>query len=589
MKQNRFAAIPKYTSANVGAFKAFFAFGKRFLTQIISERRNWFILVIVFDAISAASKIAAVFIVALAVKILANTDKTYFDMLGIQIPNNISLIIFLGIALGVCLLVGAILLYQSRLLTRAIGRWVNHSVLDEVYEILNQPAEEVAKINFPRYENINAMLTQVPIHSGLAAETIIRLLNPMFLLAFACISLLYQQPFFASLIFATSLLFLPIVIKFSRAVQSNSQSFYSNKSADMGNKVSSMVNLAINQSGVLNKTYKNLSQEEAIDAFYNSYDTNLLANEKVAVIISIADAMMRSLIFILLCVLVYFGEFTAGATVVFLGVLVYMLASARNVAALTTNLLRYYPQTRRYLELLEAKKSSNEQSDFASRKTALDSTEGIQFGETALMACPYPLTKLFLKSIVDPLISSGHVIHPDLHGMRFVSASYQFHDATILEHLIGAQSGKKIEEEALKLAKQFNADKSFRDLQDKYQTRVNRSIWESLTPEAQLALRCIPLLINSNQTLIFMDYDLLLAVETKLINKISKLFSNCKLVITMSKISINELPNARWFLSMDENNTILSGDKKWFKKQLLLVSQNQIESGDSIGDLETLM
>ncbi len=589
MKNKIDIKIPKSTSGNVGALKGFLAFGKRFLGQIIKERKKWFILVIIFDAISAATKIAAVFIVALAVKMLSNRDQTNIIINGIEIQNDITMIVILGVTLGVCLLVSALLLYQSRVLTRAIGRWVNQAVLNDVYNIFNQSAEKAAGIKFPHFENINAMLTQVPIHSGLAAETIIRLINPLFLLTFASLSLLYQQSYLAVVIFAASLLFVPIVIKFSHAVQSNSQSFYSNKSLAMGMRVSAIVNLAIHQSGAINQNKQKPSEEEAMNSFYNAYDKNLLANEKVGLIISIADSVMRSFVFILMCILVYLDEFSAGATVIFLGVLIYMLSSARAVASLTTNLLRYYPQTRRYLALTEAIKNTEYSKATATNADTSQTDQGkLRYGDSTLLLSPYPLTTLTLRSIIGPLIHSEHLTISDLHEIRFASANYRFHDGTVIEHLLGAQSGKELQDKALDLAKDLNADTSFAALSNGYQTKVNQAQWDKMSAEARLALRCIPLILNSKQNLIFIDYNLVKPVSIKSINKIFKQFSDCKLVVTMLGGKMEELPSARWHLSINEDDSISSGDNKWFEEQLASAETSNVEGNNPLINMEIL-
>lgn len=565
--------------------KQFSDFVLDIVRNTIKYRPLLFFKIVCFDAINAASKIAVVVVIALSVKALGAEGHTTI-FLNLSIPRTTDAIYGFGALIALIGLIAAVSGYASAFLSRKLGRWANQHSISQIQHILHLSPDQAKKVKYTPPVNINILLTQLPLHTGLAYETIARAINPIALLLFASAALLYQQPMFAGIVFLISILVIPLILKVSLGTQQNAKSFYGKHALNLGFEVNKLINNLNYQHGVSEKI--ELTKDEMANHFFDSFDRNMLANDKTALIITILDAIIRPVLFVFVGVLVFSEKFSIEAAIAFLGSLAYLLASSRTVLSLFTNLLRFQPQVKQYLDLLQSYHSilgERKNIEYVGNTNIQEnSTADNQENLFAMALLNKPLSTLTIGHFMPQLImwsqENGFEANNEIY---FVAAQFRFDPSkTVAEHLCGASSySKQTFERAKSIADLLDASDSFISLPNSWHTILSENTWKNLSSAARVGLRVIPLALKNPKSTLCIDIDVIKSFNTQKTKNLVDIFKHCNTIITTTTEFI-ELPNINTFIIINsEGKMESSSNQRWFTEKL-----NECKSKNSNDDGE---
>ncbi len=169
------------------------------------------LLIATLDCICATAKLSVVILVALFIRVISSDVP--FILYGIHLSPSIKSILNFAVAIAIAALIAAITDYYSIYYSRKLGRSTNQEAMRLVRKVLAQKPLDAADVKFKPPANLNILLTQLPLHTGLAFETLARMNNPILLMFISCGFLIYQKPIFAAGVIAVTLITLPILLK----------------------------------------------------------------------------------------------------------------------------------------------------------------------------------------------------------------------------------------------------------------------------------------------------------------------------------------------------------------------------------------
>ena len=533
----------------------------------IKFRAGLLIWISCLDAVNAASKIALVLVIALSVRALGSPE-VHQDVYGFTFDKTEGLIYFFGAIIGLIALISALSSYASAVYSRKLGRWANKKSFDQLKSVLSLSPREAqySQLNVPN--NINIILMQLPLHTGLAFETVVRMINPFLLMIFSAAALFYQNALFSVIIVGLSLLVIPVVLSTSLAIQRNARSFYGAQSLSMGGEVSNVTNILSNQHGIIEK-----QEDEELNYskdFFDSFDLNILANYKTGLIISILDAITRPILFIVVGTLVFSGKFSIDAAIAFLGSLAYLLTSSRTVMGSLTNLLRFQPQVQQYQELTGEAEAAGITADSQSSNLSSKSDASRRSGYSTLILFPQAFSTLSLSKYMQPVklwAEKRHVIIND--EIYFSNASFRFkQETTIFEQLCGTELNKVSISVIKSLCSELKASESIEALKSGFDTPMTEQVWGRLDSAARVALRCIPLALKPKGATIFIDISVIKSLNPNDHKVLLSHFEHLNLII-FSNGEYLDLEGIADYALFSENGSISSGDRSWFREELV--------------------
>ena len=516
-------------------------------------------LVISLDTVNAASKILVVLIIALSVKALGSPEGLV--IYGFYIENSTKSIWLIGALIGFVALIGAIAGFFAVYFSRRLGRWANQKAMTDIYKVLSAKPNQAIKSKLKSPSNLNILMTQLPLHNGLAYETVSRLINPLLVMLFAGVALFFQHSFFTVVIFSASLFVLPILFTTSLKIQQNAKLFYGEKSQQMGADISKATVILNYQHGIIPKNKENLDFSKG---FLDSFDKNMLANHKTGLIVAILDAFLRPALFIVICSLVFLEEFSTEAAITFLGSLAYLLASSKSALSLLTNLLRFQPQVQQYRSFI--KFNSSEEAKHAPGQ--IDKNPLFKNGSVSILFLDKPLSTLNLAHFLPHLLSyDGDYSENELKSMFFVFSTFRFKTGlTIREQLSGDMVEDKTKEIEW-LCKKIGAEENILSLADEFETKLDDRVWEKLSSNSRAALRVIPLALKAPGSTVLLDYQVIKSLSPAVVKIVISLFSHCRLIITTPDDFTTKIPNISYMI-LNDLNQIKIGDKEWFSNQV---------------------
>lgn len=574
------------TASNMNArIQLFTSMLSMIIKSSVRSRAGLLLWISCLDAVNAASKIALVLVIALSVRVLGS-EVVNQEFYGYSFEKTESLIYVFGAMIGVIALVSALSAYASAVYSRQLGRWANRKSFEELKAVLGLNPREAQYSQFSPPSNINVILMQLPLHTGLAYETVVRMINPFLLLIFSAAALFYQSALFSTIIVGLSLLVIPIVLSTSLSIQRNARSFYGAQSLNLGSEVAKTTNVLSNQHGICQKSAKEeLSYSKA---FFDSFDVNILANHKTGLIISVLDAVARPILFMVVGTLVFTGKFSIDAAIAFLGSLAYLLASSRSVMASLTNLLRFQPQVQQYQELTAAARSG---STYAKNLNTNLLIEDETQEYIAQILFPRALSTLNLSKYIQPIrlwaAKRNVSISDDIY---FVNASFRFKEGTtILDQLKGANRDNISTSEIKLLCSELKALKGFESQKEGVNTKMSEQAWATMDSAARVALRTIPLALKSEKATVFIDASIIKSLNPQSHSALISQFKHLRLVI-FSNGDYVDIPNISDYALFEEAGTIQTGNKEWFKDELQKSKKDKSPaSADPNLDQATLM
>jgi len=561
---------------SIGHFKLFSGLIIRIALVSLKNKYPLVALIFALNALSAISKLAVVLIIALAVKALGN--ESGFSMFGFYIENSIQSIFILGGGLGIVALVGAICGYYSVYNSRALGRWANQKAMMEIQEIISLPPAEAQRVKLVIPQNPNILLTQLPLHTGLAYEAIAMMLNPALLILFSLAALFYQNSIFALAVLFGSVFIFPILVKTGIGIQRNAKSFYGEQALNMGSGINTMITLLNSQHGIIPKS--NDDEKRVFSKiFFDSFDKNILANHKTALVIAVLEAVLRPAIFIAMCTMMYLGKFTVEAAIAFLGSLAYFLSSSRTVSSLLTNLLRFQPQVKQYFDFVDA-------FDNIDLAEPLNPKQNDKIGSVTVVLLPKPMSTLTLGYYLPSLLNQKGSFNQQ--NVFFVFSNFRFHTGiSILEQLCGnAEPSEELKDKTILLCENIDATSSMLKLKDGLDTKLSEHVWNQLNSAARVALRTVPLALKPSGSTVLIDINVVKNLAPNLFPKLINSFSHCDLYITTNGEKVGQIIADGYYI-IDSLGKLNYGDRVWFETELTRHKEEMLQKIDNGAALDT--
>lgn len=580
--------------------RSFAATVYRIFAGALSHKFPMVTSIFVLDLFSAISRIVVVLIIALAVKVLSGDSSQSYFGINFEFSNSFETILIFGIAIGVISVIGAMAGFNSIRLSRKLGRWSNSLAMNDLYSVLALHPSVAAGVKIQPPGNVNLMLTQFPMHAGLATETLARMINPVLLFLFSILVLFVQQPIFAFVTLLLGMLFVPLFLRTGRRIQSNARAFYSKHALELGAGVSSLANLMNSQHGIANKQTEagSLAGLDFVNRFFDSYDMNMLANERAGLIVSLADALLRPVLFVVLVSMVFLGELTVEATIAFLGSLTYLFMSAKSVSGLFINLLRFHPQVQQYHKLLDAASSQNLTPDakplgFPSSLKVRQLTDNsnsftMKPGHIGLGLIDNRVSTLNLGRLLPAIIGDDAQNQNLLNNLYFVSSSFRFAKTTIIEQL--CTSGYDVDRE--KIAIQHCVDLGAADCIQKlprgYQTELSEDVWNKLNAASRVALRIVPLMMWPQPNLIMIDVGVISGLGEKIIPVLKKSLQKSYIFLLLENGSNCPQYEVENYFSLVNWELTGIGKQGWFINEVASSGSGQSKEGE-LSNLDLIM
>lgn len=562
------------------------------------EKKALLISIFVLDAVSAISKITLVLLFAAVATSFTNNEMPQAFGITLPLEYSISGIVILGIVVGLIAVTGAICAYFSVYQARKLGRWANYRAMYRVHSALAQRPQSAIMSRYRLPGNLNILLTQLPIHTGLAYETLARLVNPIVLLCVATLALFYQQPFFTIGSIIIGLIATPFLAKAALEIRANAKNFYSDHASGLGAGVNITTGLMNNQHGIIEKPTGVKEQLSFAREFFNSFDKNLLANDKTGLLISLVDAVLRPLLFIVLCSLVFLERFTIGEAIAFLGSLAYVLASSRTVGAYLTNILRFHPQVREYLRLVddtdwEALRSDSSDNINTLTKIPFTTKSGdigtFRAGEISMVMVKKSIATMHLGEILPPLFC-GQINKPELRrNLFFANAKFRFaQGVSVMDQLLGEADSRMVGalSHCERILNELSIVSEIDQLPQGKQSEMNEYVWGRLGADARFAMRVVPLLLRREGSLLFVEASIFQAASVGTLEVVRRNLRNRYLFIVLTEgVSCKEMAVDK-YIRVDDTAIEAAGNREWFYSMVAVEAEKSKSGGDEHGAIE---
>lgn len=568
------------------------------LVKLVSKsKKSLLAAVVCIDIVSALLKILSILVIAFAIQVLRNEKTVELFNAQLTIEASISSLVVLGILVGISALLSALGSYWSFLLSRKLGRWGSEYAHSAVAAKLSEPVSASISIDeraIPK--NSISLLTQIPLHVGLSIQTLSRLINPLLLFCFSFSFLIFLNWHFAAFLAVFGLLALPVAFKIGVSTQSNARQLYTHSSNLFGSRMNERLTQLTYQHGVTDKTslFSKWSPEEtsAQKDFLDALDTNLMANQKMTLLVGTLDALLRPILFVVLCAMIFFGQLSIEAAIAFLGCIGYIFSSATKSISLTTNLIKYQPQVKRFLIL------TSEKTSFESTTSPSSTPKKIRFrgnlesgsarnehtlmrGEALYFLSSASINSLNLNKVLNPIFEGCTDKNTIFVNTSFVSARYRFSPTTIISQLCGGVYNQQLSEQVQRRISSLDSSKTlFSELPKRLESELSESTWKLLSALERFCLRIVPLTLKKEGELVIIDAKILKSGGPTALETLDKWFSDKFLIIVTSDNQIPFVANSK-FAASDESNRVKFGDQHWFVKQALRNTEPGKDSDDS--------
>ena len=575
--------------------KGFFDLLKDVLIRCLRGRPKLTIAILSAETISVISRISAVLILSLMATAMNNDGKLTLRNYEFTLPDNLFHQGLIGGSLIlVCLLFSAVFGFTAVFFARKLARWMNEQAIDDIMTGLAQSPEVAIRAPYTDPDVFNRFLTQNAIHYGMLSETLIRMANPIALFILAWVVVFFQTPSLAIGVVLFVILFTPLFLKLFLRTQNVAQNFYADSAVTMGQGVNSAV-LSLNpQYGLFHgpQQEKMVKHFPYMRDFLDALDDNILANERMGLLVGVIGALFVAFVVGVNSYLADQKAIDIGGIIALTGGFLYLVASARTVSSLLTNLVRFYPQVKSIRDFAEPLKSpESPKTNIGLPKTfivkasdqettQLDGLKIVRGGARVGLITPFPLSKFSITKILTPLISPGANKETLARNLNFVSARYRFKPDETIATNISAGRAESLER-SVQLAENLGVLEEFNALPDGLATMLDENIFKSLSGVARTALRLLPLMSSTEPRLVIIDVS---AVRNLNPNTFDDIFENLNDAFVIILMSDHDCPKnlAETFLLSDGEKITGIGDREWLSTLELDQTQQQSNDGPVI-------
>ena len=517
------------------------------------------------DTVAVLCRVGAVLVLSLMA--MAARDEGRLTLVGqqVQLPSDATTLGFMAAAaIGMLFLVSAISQWTAVWLDRKMARWMTERQIGRVLSGMDMPIDVLASLDRDE-ANFNRMLTQNAIHVGMMTETALRMANPVMLFVLAWLVVVWQSPLLGLGIVLFAGFFLPVFVAQFVKTQRTARLFYAEAANAMGQDVSKMVNRLTSQKGVYTgkvETAK-FAGNAPMHNFLNALDTNILANERIGLLVGIIGALFIGFV-------VAFNSWLAGTQqidiaglVAIAGSFIYLIASARNVASLLTNQVRFFPQVRNVLSFAGPTNQSRSEAPAKPLpgemvlNAASPVPEGwggshlLQPGVPLIVAAPVNNSVFSAIGPIRALLTAAN-LEGDciLPHTRFLSDYYRFQpDRTVIDNLMGGDP--ELYPRVLEILAELDVAEEFLGLPEGHATLVNDTVYNRLSGTARTALRIVPLLADRSPRVLVVSVGAIRNLNPRVLVKVFALAPNSYWILTSRDANVPEAMGTHYAIYRD--------------------------------------
>ena len=559
--------------------KGFIALVKGILLRCLRGRPKLTFAILAADTLSVIGRISAVLILSVMASVMKNDGLLKFKSYEVFLSENLFVQGLIGASAMIgCLLLSALFGFAAVLLARKMARWMNEQAIDDIMSGLAQSPDIAVQAPYTDPDIFNRLLTQNAIHYGMISETLLRMANPIVMFALAWVVVFIQAPTLAIGIIVFVILFSPIFLRLFIKTQRVAQDFYADSATTMGQGISTAVLSLVPQYGVFFGPHqeKMVKQHPYMRNFLDALDNNILANERVGLLVGVIGALFIGFVIGVNSYLASLEAINIGGIIALTGGFLYLVASARTVSSLLTNLVRFYPQVRSVNDFAQPLKSPPvAKTNIALPEALLIKSDKVKLrlvkgGERVGLISPYPLSKFTLEKFLTPIITPGGNIETLSRNLAFVSARYRYKVGETIT--INLNAGRvEYSQNAVEIAQAMGVLAEFEALPQGLSTQMTESVFKTLSGTARTALRLIPLMANPESRLVLIDVA---AVRNLNPTTFDAVFSHMKNSMILIIMPDNDCPKnlVETFILTDGERVLDIGDREW-------LSQQKIKSG----------
>lgn len=574
------------------------------LVRAMFATRPWTVAgVLALDGLSVATRIATLALLSVIAGAFGGDGRLSFAGWTIRVTGGFAETMVLALGIGVISLVGAWAAYETVRRSRSLGRHINEIAMERVLQRTCLLPTEAMHAAMPPVD-LNRMLTQNSIHTGLAAETLLKLVNPLGLFLVSWLLLGYLSISIAFLILLAGLVFLPFYLRQSYKVQTDVKEFYSIRADGLAGSIAQTATVLSGQLGMVPEmpAKMRLGRMDAVHRFLDGLDRNILANEWLGLSISIASAILVPIVLLTLGLLTARGQMTISTMVAFIGGFVYLTAATRTVSSHATNLLRFFPQVHA-LSVFVGKDGlvSAPRTDEASVAPEPGATAPLKPvvlsmpGGARMTVAPCErlgliadrrVSRLELPGLLLPLLEAGldRILLPRL---CFVAGSYRFPvGGTVANMLTGTEASAAASLPAL--LERFGIAAEIAALPQQLDTIMSEAIWQGFSGSARGAARLIPLMLKPDPKLVLIDWAAISHLNAKHLPSLLEPFARSFVVIVLQDANC-PAGLAEKFLAVRDHHTVGLGDREWLEGWAVREKRMPTPQVDAVPTLDTIL
>lgn len=561
----------------------------RLLARCAKGRPKLTFAILAADATSVTCRIGAILALSVLATAMRNDGVLNVGTYKVQLPNDLLTQGLIGAGvIAALLLISAIVGFFAVYGARKLARWMNERAIDDIMSGLATSPDIALKGGETDPNIFNRLLSQNAIHYGMMSETLVRMANPIVMFTLAWIVVFVQSPPLGIGIIVFVILFAPIFLKLFARTHNVAEDFYSNSATIMGQGISKEILTLNPQYGVYHGPHHEmrLKHNPYMADFLDALDNNILANERMGLLVGIIGALFVGFVVAVNSYLASNQTLDIGGLIALTGGFLYLVASARTVSSMLINLVRYYPQVKNVVDfsapLLAAGPSEpalplpetivlrvNGEADYKSQHDTLRLTRGrSRFG----LITPAPLSKFTLAGILQPLVAPGAPIETLSQNIVFVSARYRFKpNETISTNFNGGRP--ELSERASEIAMTMGVYEEFEALPNGFSTLMTDAVFNTLSGTARTALRLVPIMANPAPRLVVIEMSAIRNLNPRTFDPIFELLTDCFVVIKMdSKDCPANL--AETFVVSDGEKILGIGDRDWLSQPEITIAKS---------------
>ena len=477
--------------------------------QVVPGHVTRLVSVVLLDGVGAISRTGLITFVAFFVNGIQSDRPLRIPATEIVIGSDAMSLFLLSAGTLVLLLLGGVAIYLAAVNTRLIGRAVHTVIANNVFERIRGLRNLcVTPIDLTR-QGIQLQVMRNAVHIGLITETLIRTIQPViYIVVFTCVAF-YLDVRLTLLVAPFAMFLIPVVYGIGRQIHKIAGQFLNSQVTDYAAFVRRII-VGLDGSTAPRQLAQSplavFEGSEAVRAYFDGFDKNQLANDKMALAMSAFQAVFLSL------VIIAFGYYALNDLRPWGSMLGYILAIhlvVSNVQTLLShlaNLNRLYPQLLDYFSFDSVSSGAGTQerravlpgvnSNLTLRinPSLVDSRSEVtlQPGHPLYYCCGVHPGRLEFWKCISPLCMASPVSENLWRHADVVAGEHPPMPTSILDNLVGVEQTDRNRTRVEKTLDEFGLLEEVRRLSQGLGTLVTAEVWDHFSRRLKIAVRLLP-------------------------------------------------------------------------------------------------